>query len=190
MLDTTRMLIGNTKDVTNKDLQARTLTFPFSAKISPNGSGLSSRSRLAKANIRKSASLQSSLVLCLAFFLRKKKRTVPRQNCPENRDRSHYARLHSLTTSWADGGQLPAPVTGRLSNKEKTNAFAALQERMFRHLRSKAPWTRSRRISGAVEALNAANPPRNWAASLDHLPPTSAASTTRRALPPAPCSAG
>ena len=38
------------------------------------------------------------------------------------------------------------------------------------------------------EALNAANSPRNWAASLDHLPPTSAESTTRRALPPAPCS--
>ena len=32
---------------------------------------------------------------------------------------------------------------------------------MFRHLRSQAPLTRSRRISGAVEALNAANSPRN-----------------------------
>ena len=53
---------------------------------------------------------------------------------------------------------------------------------MFRHLRSQAPRTRSRRISGAVEALNAANSPKNWAVSLDHLPPTSAARTTRRAF--------
>ena len=69
VLDTTRMQIGNTKDVTNTDLQARTLTFPLSAKISPKGSGLSGMSRLAKANIRKSASLQSSLVLSLALAL-------------------------------------------------------------------------------------------------------------------------
>ena len=67
---------------------------------------------------------------------------------------------------------IPSQPRGRTGDncQHPSKAFAALQERMFLHLRSQAPRTRSRRISGAVEALNAANSTRKLATSLDHLP--------------------
>ena len=42
----------------------------------------------------------------------------------KNHERSHYACLRSLTTSWADGGQLPAPVKGGAPKGGRAQNFA------------------------------------------------------------------
>ena len=92
----------------------------------------------------------------LLFFLNRRNRTVQRQNCQVSRTNTPRvpALPHNLVGGW-------------LSNKDKTKPLAA-QEKMSRYLRSQAPLTRSRRISGAVEALNTVNSPMNCASSLDH----------------------
>ena len=54
------------------------------------------------------------------------------------------------------------------------------------HRRNHAALALSWRIMGTASTRAFANPRKNWAVSSDHLPPTSAAKTTRRALPSVP----
>ena len=126
------------------------------------------------------------------FFCGELKRTVPRVKVVQRITIDHTTRACIPSQPrGADGRQLPAPVTSRLSNKDKTKAFAALQERgCSATCEAKRPGPVREGSQEQWRALNAADSPRNWAASLDHLPPTSAANTTRRALPPAPCNSG
>ena len=78
---------------------------------------------------------------------------MARQNCQESR----------TITLRVPGGWRTTPST-----RHKSLVQQGQNKRMFRDLQSQTPLTRSRKISGAMEALNAAQSPKNCAASLDH----------------------
>ena len=72
------------------------------------------------------------------------------------------------------------PGLGRVSRREKTKTLPALHVRMELHLRNHAAFTRFCTKSGTDPAFAFARLRRNWSVSNDHLPPVSAANTTRR----------
>ena len=91
--------------------------------------------------------------------------------------------LSSLITSCIDG-TFPVQGTGRRSTSDLENALTMLHASRELHRRN-AALALSWRIMGTVFARALANRRKNWEVSLDHLPPTSAARTTSRALPSA-----
>ena len=91
------------------------------------------------------------------------------------------ANLSFLSTSCTEGASAPVPGVKRLSNKDKARDLAAAQARMPLQRRMYAAFTRFCRRKGEDSDLAFANERRNCAVSSDHRPPTSAASTTRRA---------
>ena len=101
-----------------------------------------------------------------------------------------YANLSSLMTSRVDGMASPVPGTGRRSNRETAKDRAVEQARVALHLRNHAASTLPWRRCGADCALALARADKNCAVSTLQRPPTSAASTTKRARPPSPDSSG
>ena len=111
--------------------------------------------------------------------------TTTWQNQTANEPPPH-ANLLSLNTSCTSGTATPVPGFGCLSRRDNAKALDALQAKMLLHLRSHAALTRFWRSKGADRECALARARKNCAVSSDHLPPTSAARTTRRALPPSP----
>ena len=98
-----------------------------------------------------------------------------------------HACLASQRASCTDG-IAPSEAPGTRPRRDMANAFAAVQasnlcQRVNHTLRASAC-----NSSGSSRTLAHASDDRNSAVSLDHLPPTSAPSTTSRALPPSPTS--
>ena len=95
----------------------------------------------------------------------------------------------SLNTSCVEG-TAPMRGTGRVSRRDSAKALVALHASRELQRRNHAAFTLPWRRGGTESARALANPRRNWAVSSDHLPPTSAARTTRRARPASPASSG
>ena len=82
------------------------------------------------------------------------------------------------------------PETGRLSNNDTVQARAAVLAKIALQRRAHAASARPWRTNGTSSARAFANAVRNCAISTLHLPPTSAAKTTKRTLPPSPENSG
>ena len=76
--------------------------------------------------------------------------------------------------------------TGRRSRSDSAKALTTLHANIKLHRRNHAALAFSWRIKGTASTRAFANLRKNWAVSVDHLPPTSAAKMTRRALPSVP----
>ena len=108
---------------------------------------------------------------------------LPHKN--PQRDKFTSEPVPSLITSCVEG-TFPVHGTGRRSTSDSENALTMLHASRELHRRSHAALALPWKIMGTVSARAFANPRKNWEVSLDHLPLTSAARTTRRALPSAP----
>ena len=98
---------------------------------------------------------------------------------PSLRQTWHRAPPHSLNMT-------PRPGTGRPSSKDAENARTAEQARKAPHLLMKTCWTLPCNTYGESIAFASARLAKKLAVSTLHLPPTSAAKTTKRALLPSP----
>ena len=92
----------------------------------------------------------------------------------------------SPTTSCTLGTWPSAPGEARKSSRDSAYARAAAQLSIEAHLRRQAARALSCISAGTSLNLACASEDKNDAVSLDHRPPVSPASTTRRALPPWP----
>ena len=93
-------------------------------------------------------------------------------------------------TSLTDGTIASEPETGRLSKSDMAKARVAVHANMALHRLTQAVSARPCRTKGTSWARAFARAVRNCAVSALHLPPTSAARTKRRALPPSQESSG
>ena len=104
--------------------------------------------------------------------------------------RAHQKWRESPNTSWTQGVGPSTPAEQSLSRRKSAKARAAAQANMEPHRRNHAARARPCNNSGTSRTFAAANPRRKEAVSSEKRPPTSPASTTKRAQPPSPTNSG
>ena len=114
----------------------------------------------------------------LAFFRKKMGESARQEACQTRDDYTSYR--WSRTTSAEEGA---TPSQQRLSRRDSAKALAAAHAGSVFHLLIHALLIASLKSSGSSHTLASASKWRKVRASPDHLPPTSQASTTKRALP-------